>query len=73
VEEIELQFEWDSVDDFVRGTQDLAAPLAALLKQHPQQVRDEIWAAVADAVRPHAEAAGTVRLTNLALVAAGRG
>jgi SAM-dependent methyltransferase len=71
VEELELQFEWDSVDDFVRSTRELAAPISALLEQHPPEVRDETWAAVAEAAKPYAAANGKLRLTNLALVAAG--
>jgi enediyne biosynthesis protein CalE5 len=72
VEEMELEFEWDSVADFVGSTRALAAPLNALLDQHPQEVRDETWAAIEDAVTPYGGADGSVRLTNLALLAAGK-
>jgi SAM-dependent methyltransferase len=70
VEELELEFEWDSVDGFVRSTRELAAPISALLEQHPPEVRDETWEAVAEAARPYAAADGKLRLTNLALIAA---
>jgi SAM-dependent methyltransferase len=72
VEELEVEFEWDSVEDFVHSTQDLAAPLTALLGQHPEDVQDETWAAIADAVRSYAEPDGRLRLANLTLLAAGR-
>lgn len=71
VEELEVEIEWASADDFTRFTREIVAPISALLEQHPQKVRDEAWAAVAEAAKPYAEADGTVRLSNLALVAAG--
>jgi enediyne biosynthesis protein CalE5 len=71
LDELEVEFAWDSVDEFVRSTRDLAGALTATLEQHAPEVRDETWAAVADAIRPHAAADGTLRLTNLALIACG--
>ena len=72
VEELELEFEWESVEEFMRFTRDIVAPLTALLAQHPPEVRDETWVAIGDAIRPRAAADGTLRLTNLVLIAAGR-
>jgi SAM-dependent methyltransferase len=72
VDELELELEWESVDDFIRFTRAIAAPITALLEQHPTEVRDGTWAAVADAARAHAAADGRLRLANLALLAAGR-
>ena len=71
VEELSVEFEWDSVDDFVRSTQDLAVSINTMLAQHPQPVRDDTWAAIADAVSSHADPDGSLRLTNLALLAVG--
>jgi ubiquinone/menaquinone biosynthesis C-methylase UbiE len=72
VEELTLDFDWDSVDEFVRFVKDIAPPITALLEPHPPEVREEAWAAVADASRPHAGPDGKLRLSNLVLVAAGR-
>jgi SAM-dependent methyltransferase len=72
VDEVELEFEWESVEEFTRFTRDIVAPLTALLAQHPPEARDETWLAIGEAMRPHAAADGTLRLRNLALVAAGR-
>jgi SAM-dependent methyltransferase len=72
VEEIEVELEWDSAEEYARFTREIAPPISALLASHPSEVRDETWAAVVEAARPHTDAHGKLRLTNLALVAAGR-
>jgi SAM-dependent methyltransferase len=71
VEEIELQMEWDSPQDFTRFTKEIAAPITAMVSQHPPDVQEETWGAITDAASAHAGDDGKVRLTNLALVAAG--
>jgi SAM-dependent methyltransferase len=72
VEELEVELEWDSPEDYARFTREIAPPVSALLANHPPEVAEETWAAVADAARPHTDANGRLRLTNLALLAAGR-
>jgi SAM-dependent methyltransferase len=72
VDEIEVVLEWDSPEEFTRFTREIAPPISALLANHPPEVRDETWAAVVEAARPHADDNGRLRLTNLALVAAGK-
>jgi SAM-dependent methyltransferase len=72
VEEIDVEFEWDSPEEFARFTREIAPPISALLANHPPEVRDETWAAVVEAARSQADADGKLRLANLALVAAGR-
>ena len=72
VEELELEFEWDSPEEFTRYTQDIVAPLVALVSQHPQEVQQETWAAITEAVRERASADGKVKLPNLVLLASGR-
>jgi ubiquinone/menaquinone biosynthesis C-methylase UbiE len=71
VDELEVVLEWDSPEEFARFTREIAPPISALLANHPPEVREETWAAVVDAARPRADAHGRLRLTNLALVAAG--
>jgi enediyne biosynthesis protein CalE5 len=71
VEEVEVEVDWDSPEEFVRFVREIAPPVSALMADQPPEVRDETWAAVVEAARPHADADGKVRLNNLALVAAG--
>ena len=71
VDEVEVVLEWDSPEEFARFTREIAPPISALLANHPPEARDETWAAVVEAARPHADADGRLRLTNQALVAAG--
>jgi SAM-dependent methyltransferase len=71
VDELELDFEWESVDEFVAFTQAVSAALITALEQHPDEVREHVLAALADAARPYAGADGRVRMKSLALVAAG--
>jgi SAM-dependent methyltransferase len=72
VDELEVEFEWDSPEEFARFVREIAPPINAMLADRPRDVRDETWAAVAEAARGHAGTDGRVRMTNLALLAAGR-
>jgi enediyne biosynthesis protein CalE5 len=72
VEQIDVVLEWDSPEDFARFTREIAPPISALLANETPEVREEAWAAVVEAARPHAGADGRLRLTNLVLLAAGR-
>lgn len=72
VEQLEVEFEWDSPEAFARFTREIAPPITAMLASHPPEVHEETWAAVVEAARPHADANGRLRLANLVLVAAGR-
>jgi hypothetical protein len=73
VEELNVGFQWESADEFVRFLREIAPPITAMLEPHPQEVRDETWAAVAEAMTPYADADGKLNLDeNLVLVAVGR-
>ena len=72
VEEAEVAFEWDSPEEFTVFVKEIAPPITAMLAPHPQEVQDETWAAITEAIREAATDAGAVRLSNLALLAAGR-
>ena len=72
VEQLELEFEWDSPEEFARFAREIAPPITALLANHPPDVREATWAAVVEAVRPHTDANGRLQLANLALLATGR-
>jgi ubiquinone/menaquinone biosynthesis C-methylase UbiE len=71
VEELELGFEYDSPEEFTRFIKEIAPPVSNLMRSHPQEVQDETWAAITEAVRAHAGDDGKVRMRNLVLVAAG--
>jgi SAM-dependent methyltransferase len=72
VEEADVTFEWQSPEDLTTFIKEIAPPINAIIDPHPQQVQDETWAAITDAIRQTAADDGAVRLTNLALLAAGR-
>ena len=72
VEEVELDFEYDSPEEFTRFVREIAPPVSNLMASHPPETQDETWAAITEAVRAHAGDDGKVRMKNLALVAAGR-
>jgi enediyne biosynthesis protein CalE5 len=72
VDELEVRFEYDSAEEFTRSVQALAPPITNLLEPHPPEVQQQVWQAVTDAARAHASDDGSLRLTNLVLVAAGR-
>lgn len=71
VEETEVDWEFDSPEQFTEYTKDIVAPIKAMLAQHPQDVQDETWNAITEAAREHADADGHVSFTNLVLLAAG--
>jgi SAM-dependent methyltransferase len=70
VEELEVEFEFDSAEDFSRFVKEIAPPVSNLLKPHPAEVQEETWAAIAEAAGKYADD-GVVRMTNLVLIAAG--
>jgi enediyne biosynthesis protein CalE5 len=72
IEELEVIFEYSSAEEFTRSTQETIPPVTNMLKAHPPEVQQRAWQAVTDAARTHASEDGSVRLTNLVLVAAGQ-
>jgi SAM-dependent methyltransferase len=71
VEEIDVTFEWQSAEEFTTFVREIAPPVSALIAPHPQEVQDETWDAIAEAVR--GEAGGEpIRFSNLVLLAAGQ-
>ena len=71
-DELRVTFEYSSAEEFTRSVQALAPPITNLLKPYPPEVQQQVWEAVTDAARAHASEDGSLRLTNLVLVAAGR-
>jgi len=72
IEELEVTFEYDSVEEFTRSTQEMIPPVTNMLEPHPPEVQQRAWQAVTDAARAHASEDGVVRFASLVLVAAGR-
>ena len=71
-EEADVTFEWQSAEEFTTFMKEIAPPLTAMIDPHPQEVQDETWAAITEAIREVAADDGAVRLTSVALLAAGR-
>jgi enediyne biosynthesis protein CalE5 len=72
VEEAEVTFEFSSPEEFTTWIHEIAPPVNAIIDPHPPEVREATWAAITEAVREKAQDDGTVTLSNLALLAAGR-
>jgi enediyne biosynthesis protein CalE5 len=72
VEEAEVIFEWQSPEEFTTFIREIAPPLTAMIASHPQEVQNETWAAITEAIRDAAGDGEAVRLPNLVLLAAGR-
>jgi SAM-dependent methyltransferase len=72
VDELEVTFEFDSAEEFTRSVQAIAAPITNLVKPRPPEVQQQVWQAVTDSAQAQAADGGSVRLTNLVLVASGR-
>jgi hypothetical protein len=72
VEEAEVTIEWASPDEFTDFIREIAPPVTAMMAAHSPDVQQETWAAIAEAIGQAGGGDGPVRLTNLALLAAGR-
>jgi enediyne biosynthesis protein CalE5 len=72
VEEDEVSFEWESAEEFTTFVKEIAPPISAMIDPHPQEVQDETWAAITEAIREVADDDGAVRVGGLVLMAAGR-
>jgi enediyne biosynthesis protein CalE5 len=72
VEELQVEFEYESPEEFTHCTRDIVAPLTALIAKHPADVQEQTWQAITEAVRQHAAPDGKVRFDNLVLLASGR-
>ena len=72
VEEMEVTFEWQSPEEFTTFIREIAPPITAMIAPHPQEVQDETWGAITEAIRQAAGDDGAVKLSNLVLLAVGR-
>jgi enediyne biosynthesis protein CalE5 len=72
VEEADVTFEWGSPEEFTTFIREIAPPISAMIDPHPQEVQDETWDAITEAMRPAAADDGKLKLSNQVLMAAGR-
>ena len=72
VEDTEVTYEWDSPEDFTTFVREIAPPIIAMIAPHPEEVQNETWAAISEAIGEEAADSGKVSLTNVVLMAAGR-
>lgn len=72
VEETQVIFEWESVDEFVAMVKDTVPPLVALIAKNAPDDPGRVWDAIQGAVEERAAEDGTVTFSNLVLLAAGR-
>jgi SAM-dependent methyltransferase len=72
VEEAEVTIDWESPEEFTTFVKEIAPPISAIIDPHPPDVQAEAWAAITEAVGREADGDGSVTLTNLVLMAAGR-
>ena len=72
VEQADVSFEWPSPEEFTAFIREIAPPITAMIDPHPQNVQDETWAAITEAIRQAAAEDGAVRFSNLVLLPVGR-
>src|ERR671911_671180 len=72
VEEAEVNYEWESADEFVAMVKDTVPPLVALIAKHTPDDPDRAWDAILEAAKETASDDGTVSFSNLVLLAVGR-
>jgi SAM-dependent methyltransferase len=72
IEELEITFEWESADEFVAMVKDTVPPLVAMIEKNAPDDPDAVWNAILDAAKESASDDGTVKFSNLVLLAAGR-
>src|SRR5439155_6214207 len=72
VEETEVSFEWESAAEFVAMVKDTIPPLVAMIEKNAPDNPDAAWNAILEAVEERASDDGTVKFSNLVLLAAGQ-
>ncbi|HEX2086671.1 MAG TPA: class I SAM-dependent methyltransferase [Solirubrobacteraceae bacterium] len=72
VEEAEVSFEWESAAEFVAMIKDTVPPIVAMIEKNAPDNPDAAWNAILEAVEERASDDGTVKFSNLVLLAVGR-
>ena len=71
-ERLTLTWDFASTDEFVQMTQDLAAPVTALLANHNPERQAEVWDAIAAAAQQYASTDGRIRVPSVAICVTGQ-
>jgi SAM-dependent methyltransferase len=71
-DDLSITLAWESPEDFTTFVREIAPPITAMLASHPQDVQDDAWTAITEAVRDAADGDGPVSFTNTVLFAAGK-
>lgn len=71
-ERLAVTLEMASAEEFVSMRRDVAAPIRAMVAEEPPERQEEIWQAVADAMRPYVATDGMLRVENEAILVAGQ-
>lgn len=71
-EQAEVTFEWHSPEAFTTFVKETVPPVSEVMTGQPPAVQDETWEAIAEAIRDATRGDAALRLSNLALLAAGR-
>lgn len=73
IERMNVTFDFDSSEAFTSYVYETAAPIQAILSNHPEERRNEILGAVTEAARKYADkSSGAVKLNNEAICIAGK-
>jgi enediyne biosynthesis protein CalE5 len=72
VEEMDLDFDWKSADEFSTYVREVIAPITKLVEAQPEDVQPKAWQAIADDISTEAAGDGTIRTANRVLVAVGQ-
>jgi SAM-dependent methyltransferase len=70
-EEMDIEFEMTSPEEFSVYVRDVIAPITRMVEQHPEDVQEKAWKAIADDIRSEADSDGSLRLSNKVLLAVG--
>ena len=71
-ERLAVTLEMTSAEEFVSMRRDVAAPIRAMVAEEPPERQEEIWQAVADAMRPYGATDGMLRVENDAILVVGQ-
>ena len=72
VEEMDLDFDWASADEFTTYVREVIAPITRLIESQPEDVQPNAWQAITDDISAEAAGDGTIRAANRVLVAVGQ-
>ena len=71
-EQTEVTMEYPSAEEFTTFVREIAPPVTAMIEPHPEEVQAETWSAITEAARERASGDGTLSLTSVVVLAAGR-